>query len=527
MTEDRKKGNMKDQRIRQWCENEGRMTEITDVTTPLNDLSEAQLAKAHKRFDIIQPFLEGSVSLTRIVEGSGKSLRTLRYWVARYKKDGLSGLATPIRPDVGKHRVREELRALIVALALKSPKLSATLIHEDVQETAQHKGWHVPSYRQVLGIVRTIDPQLSKLAHEGTQAHKDAYDLLVRYEASGSNERWQIDHKFLKIWVEDDGEPRKVCLTAVEDDYSRAITGYYLHVEPPSALCGALALRQAILPKPEAGWPVCGIPKVIYNDNGPDFTSEHLEQVAAHLGARTIFSIPYQPRGRGKIERFFRTLEQRFVPKAPGYLSRGKPVSTKGLLTIEQLDARFRTWLLDRYQTRVHAEIKQTPLERWSADGFFPNLPGSTGELDLLLLTIANTRTVQRDGISFKSGKYSDLALGAYIGEPVTIRYDPRDSGEIRVYHEGKFVCRAVSRERAVESLSFKEISKANSRRRKSMQDQIRDTAKEAKTLLEDDEAVARHNQVSEKDQKPKKSAKSAKSGGQPPTGLKLRRHEW
>ena len=409
-------------------------------------------------------------------------------------------------------------------MALRPPRLSAALIHEDVQNVAQHNGWHVPSYRQVLGIVKAIDPQLSTLAHEGSQTHKNAYDLLVRYEASGPNERWQIDHKFLDIWVDDDGKPKKVCLTAVEDDYSRAIAGYYLHIEYPSTLCVALALRQAILPKPEAGWPVCGIPKVIYNDNGPDFASKHLEQVAAHLGARTIFSIPYQPRGRGKIERFFKTVDQRFTRKVPGFLPSGAPASIEGLLTIEKLDGLFREWLLDSYQTRVHSEIKQAPLERWSADGFFPSLPESTSELDLLLLTIADSRTVQRDGISFKNGKYSDLALGAYIGETVTIRYNPRDSGEIRVYHEGKLVCRAVCPERAAESLSFKEISKANRRRRKGLRDHLRVTEKRARELLAEDAAADNRKHSQNEDHGPEQSAGST---NQAPVRLKLRRYEW
>ncbi len=80
-------------------------------------------------------------------------------------------------------------------------------------------------------------------------------------------------------------------------------------MQPPSALQTALALRQAIWRKAEppgsAGWTVCGIPRDFYTDHGSDFTSRHLEQVAADLHIHLIFSIPGAPRGRGKIERFF------------------------------------------------------------------------------------------------------------------------------------------------------------------------------------------------------------------------------
>ena len=62
----------------------------------------------------------------------------------------------------------------------------------------------------------------------------------------------------------------------------------------------ALALRQAIWRKPQPGWHVCGIPQVLYTDHGSDFTSQHLEQVAADLKIRLIFSTVARPRGGGR-----------------------------------------------------------------------------------------------------------------------------------------------------------------------------------------------------------------------------------
>lgn len=293
----------------------------------------------------------------------------------------------------------------------------------------------------------------------------------------------------------------------------------------------ALAVHQAILPKQDPRWTVCGVPEIMYNDNAPDFKSEHIEDVAAHLGARVEFSIPYQPRGRGKIERFFRTADEKFAPKVPGYAPEGHPRTAKGLLTVEQLDLRFREWLLEVYHNRVHGETKERPLDRWETNGFFPNLPEAPEELDLLLLTVSSTRKVHRDGILFQNGKYTDLALGAYIGEEVMIRYDPRDSGEIRVYHENKFICRAVCWERAGESLSFKEISKANSRRRKNLRGQLRELDETAHTLLRDDKDD--NEEGTFRVQKRKKRESQGERTGQnsapekTQTRLKLYEHEW
>ena len=55
------------------------------------------------------------------------------------------------------------------------------------------------------------------------------------------------------------------------------------------------------------------MPETFYTDHGSDFTSKHIEQVCIDLKIRLIFSQVAQPRGRGKIERFFRTLNQKLI----------------------------------------------------------------------------------------------------------------------------------------------------------------------------------------------------------------------
>ena len=83
-----------------------------------------------------------------------------------------------------------------------------------------------------------------------------------------------------------------------------------------------LALRQGIWRKGDPHWEICGIPDVLYTDNGSDFRSKHLEQVAADLKIRLVFSTPGQPQGRGRIERFFRTVNEMFLCDLDGYTAR-------------------------------------------------------------------------------------------------------------------------------------------------------------------------------------------------------------
>ena len=114
-------------------------------------------------------------------------------------------------------------------------------------------------------------------------------------------------------------------MTIILDDHSRAVAGYALTLHAPSSIQTALALRQAIWRKGDPHWSVCGIPETFYTDHGSDFTSHHLEQVAADLPMALVFSTAGKPRGRGKVERIFETINQRFLDHQPGYTPAGAP----------------------------------------------------------------------------------------------------------------------------------------------------------------------------------------------------------
>jgi putative transposase len=278
---------------------------------------------------------------------------------------------------------------------------------------------------------------------------------------------WQADHCELPILLLDEaGKADKPWLTAIEDDYSRAIVGYRLSFQEATALTTALTLRTAIWRKEDPRWHTCGIPTVFYSDHGSDFTSKHMEQVAADLPMELIFSQVSIPRGRGKIERFFRSVDQLLLQDLPGYAPKGS-TGVKATLTLAAFEQRFRTWLLENYHTRVHEETRCQPAERWEAGGFVPRMPKSLEQLDLLLLTVAKTRRVQQDGIRFQGYRYLDPTLAGYVKEDVVIRYDPTDLAEIRVFYHDRFLCRAVCQELAGSTVSLKEIEKARAERRK------------------------------------------------------------
>ena len=346
------------------------------------------------------------------------------------------------------------LEQFVEGLALQKPRPTAAAVHRQAALVASRLNEPAPSYRTVHRMIQGMDPALVTLAHEGTKSYSDRFDLVHRREAEAPNAIWQADHSELDVLVKDgEGKPRKPWLTIVLDDYSRAVAGYLLFFGAPSAIQTALALRQAIWRKSQPGWHICGIPQVLYTDHGSDFTSRHLEQVAVDLKIRLIFSTAGKPRGRGKIERFFKSLSQVFLSRLPGYWP-GRPGGS-AVLTLPELDQELERYLIGEYLVTPHSATRQAPQARWDAGGFLPQMPDSLERLDLLLLTVPKSRRVHQDGIRFMGLRYIDPTLAAYVGEDVVLRYDPRDMAEIRLFYHDRFLCRAICQELAGETVAL------------------------------------------------------------------------
>lgn len=393
----------------------------------------------------------------------------------------------------------DKLKDAIEGLALQKPPLPIAALYRKVLKLSQDRGEKPPSYGTVFNIVRGLPADLVTLAHDGTKAYSNAFELVHRREADRPNAIWQADHTPLDILlIHPDGTAAKPWLTTVIDDHSRAVAGYFLSFEDPSALHTSLALRQAIWRKEDPRWIVCGIPDVLYTDNGSDFTSQHLEQVGADLKIRLVFSIPGKPRGRGRIERFFSTVNQMLLCEMDGYAPAGGVVRGNPTLTLAEFDRRFRAFLLDVYHRRENAETKMQPVERWEANGFLPRMPDSLEQLDLLLIQVAKARQVRADGIHFQSLRYISTTLAAYVGETVTLRFDPRDMAEIRIFHEDKFLCRAVCAELAGETVPLREILRARNRRRRELRGVLRDRQAAVNTLLD-----LKRGEITEKNDEP------------------------
>jgi putative transposase len=137
-----------------------------------------------------------------------------------------------------------------------------------------------------------------------------------------------------------------------------------------------------------------------------------------------VHSRPGQPEGRGKIERFFRTVRDQFLVEVPhGTIN-----------SIEELNNRFDAWVEQHYHATVHSETKVTPLERFKAGGPYPcPTPDELREAFLWSQsrTVAKTATV-----SLFANRYEvDPAL---VGRRIELVFDPFDLAKIDVRLDGR-----------------------------------------------------------------------------------------
>ena len=454
-----------------WAESELMHDSAMDEYPLLNELTDSQRQLALKRYRLIEPFIKKVMPLVTICKENDIPLRTARDWVCRYQKGGLVALSRMPRNDKGKHRhLSQELYQLIEGIHLKSPHLSFANIYRQIKNHQENKQLPYPKYRTVCSILSKLPKSIVTLAHKGSKTYSQQFDLLYLHEANNPNELWQADHAKLDILLlNQHGKAQRPWLTIIFDDYSRAIAGYELSFSDPSSIKTALGLRMAIWRKKESIWTICGIPATLYTDHGSDFTSSHIEQVCIDLKINLIFSQIGQPRGRGKIERFFLTLNQLFLCELPGYT---KNKNTTPQLILADLDALLRKFIIE-YNQSEHSQTGVIPKQRWEQSGFLPNMPEKVEQLDLLLLTMIKPRKIMRDGIHFQGLRYLDPLLADYIGETVIIRYDPADLTAIRVFYKERFLCQPICQELSEQTVGLKEIQAARRTRKQTLRTEI------------------------------------------------------
>jgi transposase InsO family protein len=339
----------------------------------------------------------------------GKS--TVRDWIARYQAGGqkLEALYPRDRSDSGKPRcIDPETAANLVQLRQEMPKATVAAVIE-----AMHR-------RQLLAPGTSLAPTSvwRFFTRHGLMPSAAAPAVDRRkFEAELPNDIWQSDVMH-GPYVMVEGRRRKTYLIAFIDDHSRLVphAAFYLSENLDAFLD---AFEQALLKR--------GLPRKLYVDNGSAYRSRHLEHICAQLAVALIHAKAYQPQGKGKIERFFRTVRMQFLPTlADDFL-------------LEGLNAAWQPWL-NGYHQRRHSATAASPWQRFATQmQCLRTAPENLKDYFRIVCrrTVAKDRSLTLDGLLYEApvalvGKRIDLLYHKDSPKRVEARFNNQSYGFLR-----------------------------------------------------------------------------------------------
>jgi putative transposase len=327
------------------------------------------------------------------------SKATILNWVKSYEDGGrkIEALFPESRGDRGRMRsiTDEQIDALVV-LRKEHPKLSTPRLVEKAKANGVFPPGNEVSMASIYRLMKLHKAKRQKAAQDRR-----------KFEVQMSNDLWQSDCMHgPKVLHE--GKQRKTYLFAIIDDHSRLIPHgqFYLAETLENYLdCLWTAMRKR------------GVPRKLYVDNGASFRSHRLQIGCASLEVGLRYAKPYRPQGKGKIERFFRTVRSQFLPELEENVG------------FEELDRLFSRYIEERYHTRIHGGTGQTPLDRYLEDARAlrkapDNLPEYFRKQEIR--TVNNDRTVKLHGRLYEAPR-------GLVGMKIMLRFENYDRIEVFV----------------------------------------------------------------------------------------------
>jgi len=380
-----------------------------DSTTVKRESAE----KALERYKIISPILvameenadAGKLGLIKseACGQAGISRKTLSRWLKNYAQNGFDGLKFKSSPNEPKRLIPGELVKEAVLLRLEVPTRSVPQIIEILEmEGKAPKGFlKRATLQDRLREEGYAKAQMKLYQKPGTASR--------RFARTERNDMWQADIKhggYLKI----NGKPKEVFFVGFIDDATR----YIIHGEFYDNLDASIVedcLRKAILKE--------GLPQRLFFDNGKQFRNKWMERACAILGIKLIFTAPYSPESKGKIERFNQTIGS-FLAEA----------HLKNSTDLSEFNQLLQVWLSECYHNKEHSAIGASPYEAYTSSK--TPLRYLTADTIAKAFLRMETRKVDKSGcISFGGKKYEVGVI--YIGRTVDVVYDPADTSVLTV----------------------------------------------------------------------------------------------
>lgn len=344
------------------------------------------------------------------------SASTLESWYYAFRTQGFAALQRQPRQDKGTRKaLSPEACQALLEWRQRYPQIKIkVLVRQLVEKGTLSAGtFSLPSVYRLM-----------------TEHHLDARSLrhnpspqsgpTKAFECPWANELWMADMMFGPTLKLASGQVTPTRLFALLDDCSRLIphAQYY----DSEKLCGFLdCFRQALARR--------GFPEKLYTDQGKIFTGYHLQIVCANLQVRLCHAKPYAAWSRGKLERWFRTLQQDFEAR----------LVIDPVHTLEELNQRLWRWIESQYHQRPHSALEgQTPAERFAQRAVHLRIADPQTDWEALFLTRAQRR-VRLDATFSLEGQLWEVPLHLR-GQLIQLRFDPFAWKRVEIWWDDQFV---------------------------------------------------------------------------------------
>ena len=396
-----------------------------DTQTIKHDAEIAQF-----RFALIAPVIQGlfpdasatayykrvTASPLTLPDGSTVtySYKTLEKWKSLYTIGGLDALMPRVRADKGIPRaLNEDAISEIYRIKGEHPRMNATQIHDHLIREA-----FIPATVSVDSVQRFIRHNDLKSARDPNLRDRKAF------EEDAFGKIWQADTCYLP-YITEDGRSRRVYCIMIIDDHSRLLVGGQLFYND-NAYNFQKVLKDAIA--------TYGIPDKLYVDNGCSYSNEQLSMICVSLGILLLHTKIRDGASKGKVERHFRTLKERWL----------YTLDMESVTSLSQFNGMLKDYMRD-YNTTFHRGIDGVPLERYRNSKDHPRKPQSRQWLDDCFYNRI-TRKVRKDSTITIDKVCYDVPM-QFISAKVDIRYLPDDMTSAYIlFDDRKFPIRQTDR---------------------------------------------------------------------------------
>jgi transposase InsO family protein len=342
------------------------------------------------------------------------SYKTLEKWKSLYSSGGLDALMPGVRSDKGISRaLNDEAVCEIFRIKKDFPRMNATQIHAHLITQG-----FISATVSVDSVQRFIRNNDLKSARDINMRDRKAF------EEDAFGKIWQADTCYLP-YITEDGNRRRVYCIMIIDDHSRLLVGGQLFYNDNAANF------QKVLKNAIAAY---GIPDKLYVDNGCPYSNEQLSMICVSLGILLLHTKVRDGASKGKVERHFRTLKERWL----------YTLDVDSITSLVQFNDMLREYMRS-YNTTFHRGINGVPLERFEASKEHPRKPQSGQWLNDCFYNRISRKVRKDSTVTIDSVCY-DVPM-QFISAKVDIRYLPDDMGSAYIlFDEQKFPLRQTNR---------------------------------------------------------------------------------